>query len=384
MIERLLLFCPASVGGIADYTHAQANALAGQGVEVSLLCNLNWPHSTNTGVRQLREIPLPVLQSNLPRWASRVRTAISILRSYGTLVRVIQRDGHRRVLLASYIEYLAPTWAGWLRELARNGVVFGAIVHDPVRDYVVGPGWWHKRSVAAGYSFLREAFVHAAINLDTVRPMGNMRTTVIPHGPFAFPAASKSREQVRCELGIPRDGRVLLAFGHLRDGKNLDLVLRSLVELPDVYLIVAGGEQSGAQKPASFYLRLAEDLGVGNRCHWLIRFIKPDEVGGLFAAADLVALTYSRAFRSASGVLNAAVYYRRPCLASGGEGNLQSMVKRYSLGFWIEPDNLSALLRGLRRWQLHALKPRWDDYEADNSWERNAELVKERMFSVKP
>ena len=264
MIERLLLFCPASVGGIADYTHAQANALAGQGVEVSLLCNLNWPHSTNTGVRQLREIPLPVLQVNkLPRWASRVRTAISILRSYGTLVRVIERDGHRRVLLASYIEYLAPTWAGWLRELARNGVVFGAIVHDPVRDYVVGPGWWHKRSVAAGYSFLREAFVHAAINLDTVRPMGNMRTTVIPHGPFAFPAASKSREQVRCELGIPRDGRVLLAFGHLRDGKNLDLVLIFLSGAPRCVLDRRGWGTVGCTKTGVFLPAFGGRFGRG-------------------------------------------------------------------------------------------------------------------------
>lgn len=57
---------------------------------------------------------------------------------------VIVREGFRRVLMASYIEYLAPIWAPRLRNLSRSGIVFGAIVHDPVRDYVVGPSWWHR------------------------------------------------------------------------------------------------------------------------------------------------------------------------------------------------------------------------------------------------
>ena len=45
----------------------------------------------------------------------------------------------RRVLLATYLEYLALLWAPSLRRLMRRGVVFGAVVHDPVRDYIVGP-----------------------------------------------------------------------------------------------------------------------------------------------------------------------------------------------------------------------------------------------------
>ena len=35
---RLLYYSPASYGGLADYAHEQANAIASLGVEVTLLC----------------------------------------------------------------------------------------------------------------------------------------------------------------------------------------------------------------------------------------------------------------------------------------------------------------------------------------------------------
>jgi hypothetical protein len=98
------------------------------------------------------------------------------------LVHTIKHYSFQFVLFGSYSEYLAPLWAGSLRSLAKQGVIFGAIVHDPVRNFVLGPLWWHHWSIASGYSFLREAFVHEAIELDTVHSMPQLHTTVIPHG----------------------------------------------------------------------------------------------------------------------------------------------------------------------------------------------------------
>jgi glycosyltransferase involved in cell wall biosynthesis len=266
-----------------------------------------------------------------------------------------------------------------LRRLAQSGVVFGAVVHDPVRDYVVGPRWWHRRSVAAGYSFLREAFVHEAIELDTVLPMPRLRTTVIPHGLYRFPAARRSREAMRAELELPAGARVMLAFGHIRDGKNLDLALRAMASVPDVFLVVAGREQSGGQRSAGFYQDLARQLGVAERCRWQVRHIAAEEVGDFFAAADVALLTYTRAFRSASGVLNAAVCCRKPCIASAGQGDLRSAVRDYNLGVWVEPDDVQSLAEGMRQWVASASAPRWEAYETDHSWRRNAELVLARM-----
>ncbi len=381
--RRLLYFSGATFGGLADYAREQANALGRQGIEVDLLSLGNFPIQPGDYFQLRPDLtPRPPARSN--KLLNRVASARTLLRHHQELARAIEAGNYRHVLLASYVEYLAPFWAGPLMRLAQHGVVFGAIVHDPVRDYVVGPKWWHRRSIAAGYSFLSEAFVHDVVTLDTVRPMPRLRTTILPHGSLSFPAATAPREQVRQELGIPRDAQVWLAFGHVRDGKNLDLAIRALPQFPDAVLLVAGKEQSGGQKPVEFYRELARQCGVAGRCHWLNRFIAPEEVGNLFVASDLVLLTYSKDFRSASGVLNAAVHFQKPCLASSGQGNLQTMVGKYDLGLWVEPDKVEALVDGIRRLRSSPLAPRWAAYEADNSWQRNAEIVIDRMFGSDP
>jgi hypothetical protein len=173
-----------------------------------------------------------------------------------------------------------------------------------------------------------------------------------------------------------------LSFGHIRDGKNLDLVIRALAHFPDAFLLVAGKEQSCGQKPVAFYQNLARECGVFPRCIWLNRFICAEEVGNLFLASDLVLLTYSKDFHSASGVLNTAIYFRKPCLVSSGKSNLQTVVSKYGLGIWVEPDQVETLIEGIRHWQSSPPVPHWEAYKTDNSWQRNAEIIVSRMFEA--
>lgn len=377
---RLLYYAPASTGGMSDYAREQAKALAAEGARVTVLCPPDWvmPYATPYEV-------LPLLCSSRgrlgPRWQGRIRLAQAILRNQSKLADVIRRENFRHVLCAAYSEYLAPLWAGKLRRLARQGVVFGSVIHDPVRDYVVGPLWWHRRSVIAGYSYLREVFVHEAVELDM---MPQLKTTVIPHGFFAFPAPTWPAGRMREQLGIPVESKVLLSFGYIRDSKNLDLVLQAMKESPRLYLLVAGRVSTDGQRPVEFYQELARKIGVADRCRWINRFIAEDEIGNLFAASDLVLLTYNKSFRSASGVLNTAIFYRKPCLASSGQGSLCSVVKKYNLGIWVEPDDLNALKNGIDQWQTNPSVPKWEAYEEDNSWRRNAKRVIERFNATSP
>lgn len=377
---RLLYFSPAWSGGLADYAHEQAQALAQIGVQVTLLTSPAYSKADSSLYEQRRTLktagafksPIALLRKSV--------FATHLLQNYATLAKTIQREGFQYVLLGSYAEYLAPLWVWPLCRLADQGVRFGAVVHDPVRGYVVGPLWWHRWSIACAYSFLQEAFVHEAIELDTVKPMPNLRTTVIPQGVYNFPPAQMSRESVRANLKIPSHVKVLLSFGHIRDGKNLDLALRAMANFPEVYLVVAGKQASSAQRPVSYYQNLAYTLGVADRCRWQLDFIPEDQVGDLFNACDGILLTYSASFQSASSVLNVGAAYRRPCIASGGQGNLQTMVRRYGLGVWVEPDSWEAIGAGIQQWLKGIDPPRWEDYERDNSWARNAELVYARFW----
>ena len=210
--------------------------------------------------------------------------------------------------------------------------------------------------------------------------------------PASIPATSHS------PLATPASpDLVFLAFGQIRDGKNLDLFLRAMKQLPEnVKLFVAGKGDSGSSRPPEYYQKLAEELGVAERCRWEIRRIPEDEVGDIFAASDVVLVTYSAKFRSASGVLNAAVSARKPVLASSGLGPLKTVVEKYHLGVFVAPDNPGEILKGAQmildsltprasRYQSLAtstlLKPDWEKYEKENSWVENARKVRQAFES---
>ena len=374
VINRLLYFSPVVAGGLADYADSQAAALVETGVEVEMLVPGGVARAP-AGVRiNATLMPAAGLRRAVPR---RAYFATRVLRNAQVLRRVIKSHQHSHVLFGAFSEYFAPLWSPLLRSLRTSGVVFGAVVHDPIRDYVIGPQWWHDWSVQAGYSLLREAFVHEDI---AQRRPPSVRFTVIPHGVYTFPAPSRPRSATREQLALPEDATVLLAFGHIRDAKNLDLVIRAMRALPGTYLVVAGVEQSAAQKPVSVYQELARQLLVDDRCRWLHRHIPQGEIGDLFNASDVVLLTYSASFVSASGVLSTAVHYRRPCVTSGGATALRRTIEQYGLGTWIKPDCEPAISSGIKYLMTNPMIGRWEEYRRDHSWSRNAELVKHRMF----
>jgi glycosyltransferase involved in cell wall biosynthesis len=377
--HRLLYFSPSWSGGLADYAHEQCQALGRLEVKVTLLTAPGYVVKDSRSYETRRTLR-PIWPASLRLYRKLIYIFV-VLQNHFHLAKVIRQGHFRYVLAGSFAEYLSPLWVRPLRRLAHDGVVFGAVVHDPVRDYEVGPRWWHRWSVAAAYSYLREVFVHEAIELDTVRPVPELQASIVPHGPYRFPHAKRTPAQVRADLKIPSNAKILLSFGHVRDGKNLDLVIRAVASEPQVYLVIAGKVSSNTQKPIEHYQAIAHEVGVAARCCWLTNYIPANQVGDLFEACDAVLLTYSSSFRSASGVLNAAVSFRRPCIASSGMGNLRSMVLRYGLGVFVEPDKCEAIRNGIRRLLEGIPEPSWAKYACDNTWDKNARIVRNRMWS---
>ena len=386
-VKRLLYFCPLSYGGLADYAHAQATALAEAGCDVTMLCQPEFMMGRASSYRQdplLKKLKEHNKSSVAGRIVRKFAHGFLILKHISQLAAYIREHDFQHVLFASYVEYLAPLWAYKLRRLSKAGVRFGAVVHDPVRDFVVGPMWWHRYSIWSAYSFLSEAFVHETIKLDTVKAIPKLRTTVIPHGLYKFTESDCPATHMRKILEVPQDVMLALAFGHIRDGKNLDLVIRALVHIPDVYLIIAGKEASTGQRTVSWYQQLAKELGVQNRCRWVSSFIPEQEAANLFNCCDVVLLVYSSQFLSASGVLNVAVNFRKPCLASSGNGPLKSVVEKYQLGTSVAPDSEVAIIDGFKK-VMNAkdrLAMDWSGYERDCSWKKNATITINSIFSL--
>lgn len=342
--RRILLFTPSAEGGIAHCAHYQAEELQRRGIAVTMLCSTAYPwRQDDVSYRQLRLLPHIPGRGLLPR----IRRQLAAIGRQWRLAWRIVRERADLVLLEANTEYYALAWA-WPHLLLRAlGVTYLATFHDPVRQVRYGLPWLHRLELWLFYRTLSGGLIHSEPPREAWIPHW-LRLEVVPHGPFLHQARIAPPFDLRTRLGIGPDRFVLLAFGLICDYKNLDLLIAALPTAPRVELVVAGRVKSARERDTAFYRAQAEHLGVADRLHIVEGFIPEDEVAAYFAAADAVALTYSRSFVSQSGVLQLATLWEKPVLASGGEGPLGGTVLDHDLGVFVEPDSPSAVAAGLQ------------------------------------
>ena len=378
---EVVLFTTANTGGLAEHIFYQSRALQARGLRVLLICP--------PGFLPGRVIPFPVQHwvygmppGNVPKIIRRVWQVAALTLNHIRLGYWVWRLRPKLLLMDSYREYLAPFWAWALcMGLRKAGTLCAANVHDPVRDFKVGPDWWHDWSVAQGYSFISIALVHQEVPLGAKIP-SRVRRVVVPVGVYDLPAPTAGLMELRARFGVAKGLNVFLTFGFVRDNKNLDLLIAALPEVPEAFLLVAGQAQSQANRPMTFYREMAHKLGVEKRCHFHDDFVAEADTGNFFAVADYVALTYAATFHSQSGVLNLAAAARKPVLASGAPGPLIEMVRQFDLGVVVAPDRQDALVAGMieiinRKWS-----PRWEEYHAHAGWDANVVLLMQAVDSL--
>jgi glycosyltransferase involved in cell wall biosynthesis len=394
---KILVFNAGSQGGIAKYAWYQAEALGQLGNDVVVLCDQGEERVSEyftcegwlVGERKRRPVGNKFLRLLALVW--------QCLSGQIILFGAIRRHRPEAVLLASYMEYLAPLWV-WLQLAAVKlfGVTFAAVLHDPVRNFVVGPTWWHKLSVGMAYWPISVVFTHEKPPQEAGIP-DYVRVREVPHGLFFAGQPQRSREQVRKDWDISDDGIVFLSFGFIRNSKNLDLLIRALPANPDAFLVVMGRVQSeSSNRPVTFYQQMATNLGVEQRVRFLVGFVPDEKVVDYLQSADVLALTYSASFRSQSGVLNTAAHAGKPLLASAGPGPLRESVEKFGLGTFVAPDDAEAVADGMRclidlvRAQragrpLAEGSPRmdWPAYREYASWANNARAVAEAVAAVR-
>jgi glycosyltransferase involved in cell wall biosynthesis len=245
-----------------------------------------------------------------------------------------------------------------------------------VRNFVIGPVWWHKLSVRLAYLPLDFVLVHDQQPEPSPVPAG-VRVVQVPHGLYEISGPAVSAAEIRRSWGVKDGQKVFLAFGYVRDGKNLDMAVRALAGVSEAFLVMAGSVASTKDKPFAYYRELATKLGVLDRCHFAEGFVADDELGKYFASADFVLLTYAATFHSQSGVLNIAARARKPVLASASPSPLIESVRIFQLGITVEPDSAAAVVNGMKQLLSAPPSPRWEEYEAAASWAVNARGVLE-------
>ncbi len=362
------------MGGLAEYAYCQAEALSKSGAEIIFVSTPDFLNGRPVAFAK-REFIGGWIRLESSDWPKK----LILLWNYSVcrLVLAWHVAKHRPdlVFLHNFVEYMAPLWIWPHLFLAKVfGNRYAANLHDPVRSYAVGPKWWHRWSVWLAYLPLEFVTIHEALADPSMVPK-RIRTVFVPHGLYEISPGGFDPASIRAEWGVAPGQKVFLAFGFVRDAKNLDLSIRALAQAPKAFLVVAGSVVSPKDRQFSDYRALADELGVAGRCRFFEGFVDDAELGKYFAGADFVLLTYASSFHSQSGVLNLAARARKQVLASGSPSALVETVKKFDLGIVVAPDSLDAVVGGMKSLLIQESKPRWDEYEGFASWAVNAAEV---------
>lgn len=369
---KILYRLEATGGGIYAYARHQIAALVSAGASVTVLCR--------EGIKQ-EDFRLAELLALLPRTNPpiRLRNPIAYVRDSRDGISILCEEakcGYDLILLDCLREYLSPLWIRPLQHVRESGVRVGIMNHDPRRDFRIGPQIWHEYCLGEVYRSVSDIFVHGNVPMTGwKRSFGNALHEV-PHGPLVYPHATSNMEKLRGRFGFEPKDFVILSFGQVRDGKQLDKLIRSVSRLPErVKLLVAGRIESTAQKDRSYYLKIILNSGVVDRVFWEHRYIPDEEVSGLFECCDAVATFYTRDFLSSSGVLSSAVAFRKPVVGSCGDGPMKLALERYPIGEWVPPGDVDALTDALRLISGGRKRYHFEKYLRDHSWEKNANSI---------
>lgn len=322
-------------GGVAAHTTTLASELSDAGHDVTLV---SWSHLYPAKLYP-GEQEVPGGAPDVPQFPRTVRT-LSWARP-DTWVRAGWRLRSADVVIVVHVvPFVVPAHLVLLRAARaarRRGrkpaprrvvIAHNVLPHEP-----------HRGDRALMRTFLRRAeavVVHSASQGEIAREL-EARHVVVgdlpPHLPGGPPVERPQRQ------GPPR----LLALGLVREYKGVDVLMRALARVPGPTLTVAGemwGDNGDLVK------QLAQDPRLRDRVEIHDGYVPADELAGLLARHDVLALTYRSATASQNALL--AQQHGLAVLASD-VGTFGSQVRDGVDGLIVPPDDEEALVDALRR-----------------------------------
>ena len=125
-------------------------------------------------------------------------------------------------------------------------------------------------------------------------------STVIPLSMFHNMYPRSRKKNIRELLMLPKNIKLCLFFGQIREYKNLPCLVTCFRRLPqDYHLVIAG---SCKNKPLLCTIKTM--INNDNRIHLMPHFVPMDDVSSFFAGADLTILPFLRVSNSGSALLS--------------------------------------------------------------------------------
>jgi glycosyltransferase involved in cell wall biosynthesis len=149
------------------------------------------------------------------------------------------------------------------------------------------------------------------------------------------------KRMAREQLNLPKDAKILLFFGFIREYKGLMNLIESMKFLPeDVHLVIAG-EMYGSFDE---YDAKIQSLKLAHRVHKHVRYIPDSETPLFFCSADACILPYKTATQS--GIIAIAHHFEVPVIATP-VGGLPEALRNGKAGMIVKGADIREIANGI-------------------------------------
>lgn len=369
-MKKIVIIGPAWPlrGGLATFDQRLAKQFIDEGHDCSIFSfSLQYPSFLFPGTTQYSSEPPPE--------GIRIFSAINSINPFnwvsaGNRLRKLNPD---IIVVRYWLPFMGPALGTILRKVKKNGHTRVIAITDNVIPHEKRPGddWFTTYFLKPCDAFITmsEKVTGDLLKFHTGKPVKQ-----VLHPLYDNFGAPVSKETARAHLGLPRDVRLALFFGFIRNYKGLDILFRAMQivkkESPDIRLLVAG-EFYEDDKP---YRDLANSLNIEENLILRTSFIADSEVKYYLCAADVVIQPYRNATQS--GVTPLAYHFEKPMIVTN-VGSLPALVPHERSGLVCEPDPASIAAALQRYFQLgeNYFIPHLRSEKEKYSWNRMSEAI---------
>ncbi len=149
-------------------------------------------------------------------------------------------------------------------------------------------------------------------------------------------------EAARKYLNISTKNPVISVVGVMAEYKSLDVLFDALLQVTLPYYLVIAGKPTFYSE--AYIKQRLNEISMPNTA--ILRFITDEEFAACIAAADIIAVPYSKAFEGTSGPMTEGIRLKKTIVGSE-HSNIGEYIKSYKIGYSAIAGNIYSLTQAI-------------------------------------
>ena len=351
-----VVLCSPGLTFQADAPHStrqRANALAGQGLKVTVV---GFPPTFPADSEPDRFDYVSVLESQTPqkkarwlRWKKKIGPywthAIEPFLVKRAAFRYARKTG-ADILYVAHVEPWMFFWLAWLNRLSKRPVP--TVVHIPTvfkstagRSLSARIRSWLNQTMLAwlprvSHLICDNIFVARLLKVDHYAV-----THLIPEG-HRDSMNALTQTEARLALNIPAGKKMLLLFGVANHHKGADILFKAMEGLKPDFMVYVVGKTGGVYEASWGSIDHLKQGGWENDLKVVSKFVSEEEMSHFYSACDAIVIPYRWGFATTSGGLIKAVEYGKVVIGCN-QYFIGNHIQKNNLGMVFETENVEAL-----------------------------------------